>query len=301
MKGRHPNHARSRRLRTTNAASVARPRWWDGDFQSGKRTIKSSSEAFKFNRSILDRLDASPTLLLTICLLGVLATTCFVCQSKAIKLRWQRSHQAAEAEKLIRRGEITPLNQDIFVNACKESPDTPHLLRALAISSATGDPALARRCYNRIAELHATTPQDDANHAVLLAKLADFNGARAILDHAQHGPKKDVSLEKASLVVARECGDFMEAARVLESLTQQKQSDIDEALETAEVAVHAGVEDALIARIERQVLSAFEAVAAQGRLQELASRWNGLLAYLSKSPLSERELSHSSKDLKNLP
>ena len=284
MKGRHPNKARSRRLRMTDAASVARPRWWDGDFQSGNRTTKSTSEAFKFNRSILDRLDASPALLLTICLFGVLATTCFVCQSKAVQLRWQRSHQAAEAEKLIRRGEITPLNQDIFVNACKESPDTPHLLRALAISCATSDPALARRCYNRIAELHATTSQDEASHAVLLAKLADFNGARAILDHAQRGPKTDVSLEKAALVVARECGDFTEAARVLESLTQQKQSDLDEALETAEVAVHAGVEDDLIVRIERQVLSAFEAVGAQGRLQELGARVERLTCLPIKEP-----------------
>ncbi len=277
-------HRRSGQDRRTNAPAVRRIHWWDGESLRMQRAPIPVRSVLICQPSFLEKLDASPAVLMALCLFGVLATACVVSHSKIVRVIWQRSHQTAEAEKLIRAGGISASNQEVFFNACKETPDKPHLLRALAKACVGDDPAMARRCYNRIAELQASMAEDEASHAVLLAKLADFQGAYAILAHAKHGSSVDPALEKAALAVARESGDFVEANRVLESLAKAKQSDVDECLETAEAAVHAGVDGTILERLEAHSLDAFERESVRGRHMELGSRAERLTCLPFKQP-----------------
>jgi len=278
-------------------------RWWQSEDSptTAPSPTSPARKAFECAPDVWGRLDANRNIIAAISLIVVLATVIAVSRSKPARLRWQKSHATAQAEKLITRAQMLPESLEVFSLACKESPDRPHLLRALAKSCASENPALARRCYNRIAELHATTSEDDAAHAILLARLQDFIGARAILDNAQRTSPAYPPLLLASLSVARESQDFNAATRVLDELAKISPVSMDETLLTAEAAARVGVPLSIMTRLENHTLNAFALSAATYGIKEMGARAERLTRLPMTEPANRTRALQILQCLENAP
>jgi hypothetical protein len=166
-----------------------------------------------------------------------------------------------------------PTQRDLFeLRAAVElEPDQPDLLRAFARAATTeGSPAEARRCYDRLESLGVTSDADRSAHAQLLAKLHDFNGARAVLTKVTDVAKDWESTRLAWLAVHQESGDFKAAADTLAELAEAAQLTTRVALALAEGIARNPAQTETLARIEPLLLRCVAADMSSQRAGEVS-------------------------------
>lgn len=180
----------------------------------------------------------------------------------------------------------------------ERSPQDPQLLRALATLAEDLSPAEARRCYHKLNALGLTTHADCAGHAVLLAKLHDFTGAKAVLSNIPKEAQSMPQAQHAWLSVWREAGDYAAAAEALEKLTAQASCDLEITLDLVHKAANAKTAPEILNRIEASLLKNLRHWMSSGRAQEVLSQ-AGRLATLPLSSNTHR--THMAQILRNLP
>jgi hypothetical protein len=183
---------------------------------------------------------------------------------------WRQFNLVRDAERIAASGSVTAADVPLLTEASAKAPDRPSLLRALARAAADHDPALARRCYDRITELGAGSPEDLPKRASLLVKFHDADGARALLDQI---PANAVSVDSllANLALHCEVRDFAGAIEVLDTLAARNAAGIRECLGTAEAAVKEEANQDLIAKLEARTVDAFDRTAGAGNIAEVGA------------------------------
>ncbi len=178
------------------------------------------------------------------------------------------------------------------------SPQNPEILRALATLAADLSPADARRCYHQLNALGLATDADYAGHAVLLAKLHDFTGAKAVLSNISKEAQSVPQAQSAWLSIWREAGDFAAVADTLEKLTAQAPCDVEIVLDLVRKACAAKTPSELLTRIEASLLKSLRHWMSTGRAQDVLS----LAKQIATLPVSSTvHRTHMAQILRNLP
>jgi hypothetical protein len=230
--------------------------------------------------------------------IAVILPVVVLTNNKAILARWHRLHPVPEATRLVSTGIVTQRDTGILLRACREQPDRPDLLRALAESCAATDPAQARRCYDRLAKLGATTDADAANHALLLAKLQAYSDAEAALSHLKPEAENNPAVHRAWVLVRCAAGDFKRAAESLDALLAIVPDDAATCLQAAEFAARQSAADAMAARLEKRSIDALALKADSAPASEI----DPLVAQLIALPLRNKDVrTRASRLLNALP
>lgn len=209
---------------------------------------------------------------------------------------WETS-PLAEARRCVETGRAREALPSLRV-ACQGAPEKPDLLRALATVGFEVSPAEARRCFHKLEQLHLATTEDRASHAMLLAKLNDFNGAKAVLGRVSREDTALPVIQRAWLAVWREAGDFPAAAKALEALATVAPDDVDASLDLASAMVESTASVEVMQSVQQTLLNGLSRWMNQGRGGEVLERASRLMAL----PFSGNQCrAQAAQILRNLP
>jgi hypothetical protein len=186
---------------------------------------------------------------------------------------------------------IAPLRR-----AIEASPNDVELLRKFSRIGMKTLPAEARRCFNRIEQLGATTDEDRAAHASLLARLHDFRGAKAVLSKV--GSENNATIQRAWLAIWREAGDYLAAVNTLDQLAASGEADVNTSLQLVESATNGPVTVEVLNRIEQHLTKALASTTTAGKISSIAAQAPRLAALSLHSPEARVEIA---KFLRSLP
>lgn len=178
------------------------------------------------------------------------------------------------------------------------SPDKPDLIRALAAVGVEASPAEARRCFHKLEQLNLATVEDRASHAMLLAKLHDFTGAKAVLGRIAREDAAKPTAQKAWLTMWREAGDFPAAAKALEALVGVAPDEVDASLDLAIAMAGSTVSMEASQVVQQTLLNGLSRWMNQGRGGEVLERAPRLVTL----PFSGNQCrAQAAQILRNLP
>lgn len=257
---------RGRRTLPVRSGGRGPVRWWEESHRSSTVVAGSSSldRCLKLAFPSGDPLDHLNFLRPGAVVFALLMPLVFIARIDAVRatLAGMFHSPRAQAAEWMSKGQpleaIGPLK-----TALGRHPDDPLLLRQLAIAEAATAPAEARRCYNRLEKLGASTDEDRARHSMLLSGLQDLSGAKAVL--SKISPEKKVSglAQLAWLELWRAAGDFAAAAEVLDSIfTARQDVALATCLSLVEAAGRTPIAPATLDKLEKVVMK--ELTAAQG-------------------------------------
>ncbi|MBL9114765.1 MAG: hypothetical protein JNJ83_07125 [Verrucomicrobiaceae bacterium] len=127
--------------------------------------------------------------------------------------------------------------KDRVATATADPKVKAEVLRKLAQEAFEVDPSLARLCYHKLERVGASSEVDRCGHSILLAKLHDFTGARAVLG-GKPGKLETLTapVREAWVRLWSASGDFVSAAGALEATYECGEKEALLAIETAEMA-----------------------------------------------------------------
>ena len=238
-------------------------------------------------------------------LFAVLMPLCFILRIDAARqafanvFRSSRTHAA----ELLANGQTTealaPLRQ-----ALAQHPDDVSLIRQFASAVAASAPAEARRCYNKLDKMGATTDADRARHSLLLSRLHDITGARAILSKVTEGSRLSDLTQMAWLEVWKTSGDFASAADVLNQLIEaNSQVSMTASLSVVEAAVKSSVAvpGPVLDKVEKAVVKNINLCAKSDRDKEIREAAPRLASVPWHSSFARTEVSKTLRELPGNP
>ena len=264
-----------------------RERWWD-EFAISEETVRRIQLPRKTRfggEFVTDVWEWFHRHRFIIAAIAVILPSVVLTNNKAIIARWRQRHPVPEAHRIISSGTVTLRDVTLLKRACNEQPDRPDLLRALAKACIDSEPAQARRCYDRIVKLGATTDDDAANHALLLARMQAFTDASAVLGKLRPDAENNPAVHRARLLVRCASGDFPNAAQSLDSLLAITPDDAATCLDAAESAARKSAPDAIVSRFEKRAIDALLARSEKAGMPELEP----LISKLLDLPLRDQE------------
>lgn len=217
-------------------------------------------------------------------------------QSHRLVLDWETS-PLAEAQRCVEAGRAREALPSLMA-AVHRSPQKPDLIRALAKVGVEASPAEARRCFHKLEQLNLATLEDRASHAMLLAKLHDFVGAKAVLGRVSRDDGGKPVVQRAWLTVWREAGDFAAAARALEALVAVAPDEVDASLDLATAMVGCTASTEVVQIVQQTLLNGLSRWMNQGRGGEVLERAPRLVTL----PFSGNQCrAQAAQILRNLP
>ena len=204
----------------------------------------------------------------------------------------------SQAAQLIAKGRnaeaLEPLRQ-----AMVKHPNDVALIRQMSRAAAAVSPAEARRAYNLLEKMGATTDEDRASHSILLARLQDITGARAVLSKVSPSKRLTDLTQQAWLEVWKASGDFASAADVLTQLIEaNSQLSLASSLAVVEAAEKSTVPLATLEKVEKAVVKNITLCLKSDREDEVKIAAPRLASIPWRSALARAEVS---KALRSLP
>lgn len=282
-----PARRRPRR-QTRRRLGASQNRWWDAGEESSVPNANYREYAPR-GSALLDLWDWLHRARFIIAAVSLLVPVFFIARTKPFQSRWNLRHPSSRAEELIARNDFDPSRIRAFSRAVEQRPEKPDYWRALAKASAESEPSLARHAYDEIDRMHATSPEDAARHAALLAKLHAFTDANAVLDRMGDARRAPVLL-RARLTVAIAEGNFKAASEIVAPLSEVSPDDGNTFFDATRAASQAGAPSALVASLERAGVRAFanriQTVQGKRRNEEAAN----LLAFPLRDPANRERV-----------
>ena len=267
-----PRRARSNSTHPVLSDVQNAGRWWAGHEDDHgtppmpAKTLRFKSmdpfERFRWIRYVVVVLSiATPTLMLI-----------RIHQSKIVQRIYDwNSDPVAQARRCMAAGRASEALAPLQF-ACARSPGSPDLMRALAAVGMEVSPSEARRCFHKLEQLGLATSDDRASHAMLLAKLHDFAGAKAVLSRVPPDAQDLVAVQRAWLAIRREAGDFAAAADTLDKVIAMAPDDVDACLELAAAASKITTAPEVQERIQKHLLSGLSRWMNNGKAQMVLER-----------------------------
>lgn len=298
-----PRPQRQRRTTPVRVGLAASERWWD-EKSKGARTPSYDPRPAAVQPQMqfpsFDPLEMIARIRYGLVAAALLLPLVFIARIDAARTAFSRLLRSPEkvAMECLADGQaalaVGPLR-----TAAAANPQNPALLRQLAVAAAVGLPGEARRCYNQLEKIGATTDADRAKHSMLLAKLKDFTGAKALLLKVTPAARDTSLTRHAWLALWQSAGDFAAAADALEKLLGDKAPvDVVTCLDLVEEAGRTPLDAATMDRLENlaaQCLSLSCRTGDQASLLLVASRLAAIPWHTARSRLEV------SKALRSLP
>ena len=275
-----PSSPRRQRKHSTHAvlSDIAdADRWWADTAQTPPAA--QSAKVVRFRR--MDPFERFWWVRYVVVTLSIMVPTLLVIklnESKILRRFYDwKTDPVAQAWRCLESGRATEALAPLQF-ACEKKPNNPDLIRALAAVSMETSPAEARRCFHKLEQLNLATTKDRASHAILLAKLHDFSGAKAVLSRIKPGEQKQADVQRAWLAIRRESGDFSGAAEALNQIIAQQPDDVDSCLELATAAAAGGASQEITEQIQRHLLAGLSRWMNNGHADKVLDRASKLVA-----------------------
>ncbi|MBL9142337.1 MAG: hypothetical protein JNM99_01535 [Verrucomicrobiaceae bacterium] len=299
MKSSAPISRRVRRHRTHAVLSdlADSGRWWDESTAVKVKSLSSAQVRFR-NMDPFERFHWMRYIVVGLSIVSPLVILVHGVRSQNHRpvIDWETS-PLVEARRCVEDGRAREALPSLRA-AVNLSPDKPDLIRALATVGAEASPAEARRCFHKLEQLKLATVEDRASHAMLLAKLHDFNGAKAVLGRLASGDMASSVAQKAWLTVWREAGDFPAAAKSLKTLVAAAPDEVDASLDLATAMVGTTATQEVVQVVQQTLLNGLSRWMNQGRGGDVLERARRLMAL----PFSGSQCrAQAAQILRNLP
>jgi tetratricopeptide (TPR) repeat protein len=304
---------RSRRTKIV-LSRVSHPyRWWvePGSYGDYSEVESTPRQRLQYLLTLIYRLPKSVAshtwgyvqahpMMCTVAFASVLFPSVLILRNERTAEWWRERYPVAAAERMIAKGDISKYDSDLLAMACQQRPDKPELFRALAKATSKLKPSLARLCLNRIRELGASTDEDYADLAIILAKMEDFAGAEAILEKASQEATKSSAIQRAWLTLGFLSGTVPVAEEALQALRKQSPDDADLYLDIAEFQ-EARHSPEIAAQVQGQALQALVNWMKQGRQAEVFTRVERILNMPLQTRQNRSLAAEILRNLKDLP
>lgn len=284
--------SRPRRSRCTTAVAESRahdPRWWVEHRRAetptyGPKPVEMRQRVLFQSADPLDYVAWARGGLVVLALLMPLVFLARVDGARAMLSR-MFSDSKTEALRCLAKGQTLQAVAPIRAAVTASASDAVHL-RELAAAAATALPGEARRCYNQLEKMGATTDADRAHHSMLLSALKDFTGAKALLLKVGEKARNEALTQQAWLALWQAAGDFGAAADVLEKLLAAKGASVlPVCLDVMEAAVKHPLSPDVRERLENLVAQSLSLSGSIGLQAKEATRIAGMSWHTPRSRL----------------